>query len=50
MATLGRAAWWTPSWLDKVLPNLDIEGDRLAEYLRREEAQAQPVATEPAEA
>jgi RND superfamily putative drug exporter len=50
MATLGRAAWWTPSWLDKILPNLDIEGDRLAEYLRREQAQAQPVATEPAEA
>ncbi len=38
MATLGRAAWWTPRWLDKVLPNLDIEGDRLTEYLRRSTA------------
>lgn len=34
MATLGRAAWWTPKWLDKILPNLDIEGDRLTDYLR----------------
>lgn len=34
MAVLGRAAWWIPKWLDRILPNLDIEGDRLAAYLR----------------
>lgn len=50
MATLGRAAWWTPKWLDRILPNLDIEGDRLAEYLRKEKAQNQPVLAEPASA
>ncbi|MCX4414857.1 MMPL family transporter [[Kitasatospora] papulosa] len=26
MTLLGRAAWWTPRWLDRVLPHLDAEG------------------------
>lgn len=29
MALLGRAAWWFPSWLDRVVPHLDIEGASL---------------------
>ncbi|MET8172351.1 MMPL family transporter [Streptomyces clavifer] len=28
MTLLGRAAWWTPRWLDRVLPHLDAEGPR----------------------
>ena len=40
MATLGRAAWWTPKWLDEILPNLDIEGDHLVEYLQKEKVQS----------
>ena len=24
---LGRHAWWTPKWLDRLLPHLDTEGD-----------------------
>ncbi len=39
MSVLGRVAWWIPKWLDKALPNLDIEGDRLAAHLREREAQ-----------
>ncbi|MGK5734067.1 MMPL family transporter [Streptomyces sp. URMC 124] len=27
MTLLGRRAWWTPRWLDRVLPHLDVEGD-----------------------
>ncbi|MEU6733053.1 MMPL family transporter [Streptomyces physcomitrii] len=27
MTLLGRAAWWTPRWLDRVLPHLDTEGE-----------------------
>ncbi|AUG82057.1 hypothetical protein CFP65_7478 [Kitasatospora sp. MMS16-BH015] len=27
MALLGRANWWLPAWLDRLLPHLDIEGD-----------------------
>jgi putative drug exporter of the RND superfamily len=26
MALLGAGAWWIPRWLDRVLPDLDIEG------------------------
>jgi RND superfamily putative drug exporter len=26
MSLLGRANWWLPSWLDRVLPHLDLEG------------------------
>jgi RND superfamily putative drug exporter len=26
MALLGRASWWIPGWLDRVLPHLDLEG------------------------
>ncbi|GAA4916781.1 MMPL family transporter [Streptomonospora salina] len=29
MALFGRAAWWLPKWLDALLPDVDIEGDRL---------------------
>ena len=27
MTLLGRHAWWTPKWLDRLLPHLDTEGD-----------------------
>lgn len=27
MTLLGRHAWWTPHWLDRVLPHIDAEGD-----------------------
>lgn len=29
MALLGTSAWWLPRWLDKALPNVDIEGASL---------------------
>ncbi|MBY4274417.1 MMPL family transporter [Rhodococcus fascians] len=29
MALLGDKAWWLPKWLDKILPNVDIEGAKL---------------------
>ncbi len=29
MHLLGRSAWWVPRWLDRILPNLDIEGAKL---------------------
>jgi RND superfamily putative drug exporter len=29
MALLGRSAWWLPRWLDRLLPDLDVEGARL---------------------
>jgi RND superfamily putative drug exporter len=32
MALVGRAAWWMPKWLSRILPNVDIEGERLREH------------------
>ncbi|GIG87716.1 MMPL family transporter [Plantactinospora endophytica] len=29
MTLLGRRAWWLPRWLDRSLPNVDVEGERL---------------------
>jgi RND superfamily putative drug exporter len=26
MALLGKANWWLPDWLDRVLPHLTLEG------------------------
>ena len=33
MALLGDKAWWLPKWLDKILPNVDIEGEKLKKVL-----------------
>ncbi|ASN27897.1 transporter [Streptomyces pluripotens] len=29
MTLLGRRAWWTPRWLDRILPHVDTEGESL---------------------
>ncbi|SDG70304.1 MMPL family transporter [Microbacterium pygmaeum] len=29
MHVLGRSAWWVPKWLDRILPNVDVEGAAL---------------------
>ncbi|WP_432945964.1 MMPL family transporter [Kribbella sp. CA-253562] len=29
MALLGRSAWWLPRWLDRLLPDVDVEGEKL---------------------
>lgn len=34
MAIFGDSAWWLPRWLSRLLPNLDVEGDRLLTKLR----------------
>jgi RND superfamily putative drug exporter len=28
MSLVGRANWWLPGWLDRILPHLDLEGGR----------------------
>jgi putative drug exporter of the RND superfamily len=38
MSLLGRSAWWLPRWLDRALPNLDVEGQQLRERLGAETA------------
>ncbi|MGA5407280.1 MMPL family transporter [Streptomyces lavendulocolor] len=33
LALLGRKAWWLPRWLDRALPNVDVEGEGLRKEL-----------------
>jgi RND superfamily putative drug exporter len=35
MTLLGRRAWTLPGWLDRMLPNVDVEGERLRHLLAR---------------
>ncbi|MFC4099087.1 MMPL family transporter [Paenibacillus xanthanilyticus] len=36
MSVFGDKAWWLPRWLDRLLPNLDVEGDKLIAKLKAE--------------
>ncbi len=29
MHLLGKSAWWIPKWLDRILPDVDVEGAKL---------------------
>jgi putative drug exporter of the RND superfamily len=40
MALLDSANWWMPRWLDRLLPNVDIEGERLLATLDADTAGA----------
>ncbi len=33
MALAGKAAWWFPKWLQRIMPNVDIEGDNLRHHI-----------------
>ncbi|MCL0245511.1 MMPL family transporter [Corynebacterium sp. CCM 8835] len=46
MFLLGRATWWMPKWLDRILPTLDIEGAVLEEQFE----ETRPATDEPAPA
>ncbi|MFH9297262.1 MMPL family transporter [Streptomyces sp. NPDC017520] len=36
LALLGKRAWWLPRWLDRALPNVDVEGEKLQKQLADE--------------
>ncbi|TFC01086.1 MMPL family transporter [Cryobacterium adonitolivorans] len=36
MTLLGEAAWWMPKWLNKILPNVDVEGSQLEQQTHTE--------------
>nr|WP_202418981.1 MMPL family transporter [Streptomyces sp. YIM 132580] len=38
LALLGKRAWWLPRWLDRALPNVDVEGEKLQKQLTEEPA------------
>jgi RND superfamily putative drug exporter len=29
MTILDKSAWWIPKWLDKALPDVDVEGTKI---------------------
>jgi RND superfamily putative drug exporter len=33
MNLLGDKAWWLPKWLDRILPNVDVEGESLTRHV-----------------
>ncbi|WP_320779451.1 MMPL family transporter [Streptomyces sp. CRN 30] len=37
LALLGKRAWWLPKWLDRALPNVDVEGEGLKALTDRED-------------
>ncbi|GIF98282.1 MMPL family transporter [Catellatospora citrea] len=46
LSLLGRAAWWLPGWIDRILPDVDVEGEQLT---RRLAAERPPAAAAPPE-
>ncbi|MEO3750423.1 MMPL family transporter [Streptomyces sp. B6B3] len=52
MGLIGERAWWLPRWLDRILPNVDVEGESLERYLKangrgRDTAEPEPQPREP---
>ncbi|MEU8822382.1 MMPL family transporter [Streptomyces sp. NPDC048636] len=41
LALLGKSAWWLPRWLDKALPNVDVEGEQLQKHLTADASAAE---------
>lgn len=37
LALLGDKAWWLPKWLDRIIPNVDVEGEKLQQYLEAQQ-------------
>ena len=42
MHLLGEKAWYLPKWLDKILPNVDVEGENLTAMLDAQATETQP--------
>jgi RND superfamily putative drug exporter len=36
MSIIGKPAWWIPGWLSRLIPDLDVEGDKLTKELDSE--------------
>nr|WP_174257719.1 MMPL family transporter [Phytoactinopolyspora alkaliphila] len=44
LTLLGHRAWWLPRWLDRILPNVDVEGEKLRTALDKKPEDREPVA------
>lgn len=45
MHLAGDAAWWLPKWLDRILPDIDVEGSSLEKRHLSEQSSEGPVST-----
>ncbi|MEC3913595.1 MMPL family transporter [Nocardia sp. CDC160] len=45
LVLMGKWAWWIPSWLSKIVPDIDVEGARLREIQQREAADREELLT-----
>ncbi|WP_337101866.1 MMPL family transporter [Paenibacillus sp. YIM B09110] len=43
MTILGKSAWYLPRWLDRILPNLDIEGESVMEEMKMKKQADHPM-------
>jgi RND superfamily putative drug exporter len=41
LVLMGKWSWWLPKWLDRLLPDIDVEGTKLRALQERERASAQ---------
>ena len=39
MSLLGKANWWLPRWLDRMLPHMDLEGGDFGQHTPEPELQ-----------
>ncbi len=46
MVLLGKRAWWLPRWMDRVVPQISIEGEEF--FAKRDAAAKEPAAAAPA--
>jgi RND superfamily putative drug exporter len=42
MFLLGEKAWWLPAWLDRILPDVDVEGRKLERPHLAKEPDSEP--------
>jgi RND superfamily putative drug exporter len=42
MSMLGESAWWIPRWLDRLLPDVDVEGEKLTRLLAADDTEPVP--------
>lgn len=40
MALMGKSAWYLPKWLDKILPNIDVEGETIMNHIEKKNDRA----------
>ncbi len=43
MKLLGRTAWYVPKWLDRLLPNIDVEGEEVMRQLGKKEEEPERI-------